>query len=162
MISPPDERALRAGDVLMPDTGTLFDGYFCDFYRNFAIGHADDASRRAYDTLWRATEAGYAAARPGASSADLFRAMRAIIVADGYEAGNVGRFGHALGMQLTEWPSNTASDETVLEAGMVMTLEPGAAIGAGRTMVHEENLVVRAGGAPEWLSRRAPPELPVI
>lgn len=64
-------------------------------------------------------------------------------------------------MQVTEWPSNTADDQTVLEEGMVLTLEPGLTWAPGRMMVHEENLVVRAEGA-ELLSRRAPAELPLI
>jgi Xaa-Pro aminopeptidase len=161
VITPPGSDPIAAGDILMMDTGALFDGYFCDFDRNWAIGHADDASRRAYDTLYRATDAGLAAAVPGATSADLFRAMRDVIVAEGYECGNVGRLGHGLGMQLTEWPSHAPHDETVLEPGMVLTLEPGLAIGPGRTMVHEENLVIGTDGA-ELLTRRAPPELPII
>jgi len=161
VISPPGARPLTDGDVLMLDTGTLFDGYFCDFDRNYAIGHADDDTRRAYDTLYRATDAGQAAARPGATSADLFRAMQRVIVGDGYQCGNVGRLGHGLGMQLTEWPSHTPADETVLQPGMVLTLEPGLALAPGRTMVHEENIVVRDGAA-QLLSRRAPPELPLI
>ena len=161
VIAPPGERPLADGDVLMMDTGTLFDGYFCDFDRNYAIGRTDDDTQRAYDTLYRATDAGWRAARPGATSADLFRAMQAVIVGDGYACGNVGRLGHGLGMQLTEWPSHTASDETVLQRGMVLTLEPGLGIAPGRTMVHEENIVVRDGEA-ELLSRRAPRELPVL
>ncbi len=161
IITPPGEKPLADGDILMMDTGALFDGYFCDFDRNWAIGRADDDSRRAYDTLYRATDAGQAAARPGATCADLFGAMRDVIVADGYECGNVGRLGHGLGMQLTEWPSHTPDDRTVLQPGMVLTLEPGLGIGPGRGMVHEENVVIREDGA-ELLSRRAPPELPVI
>lgn len=161
VISPPGERPLTQGDVLMLDTGTQFDGYFCDFDRNYAIGHADAAARRAHETLYRATDAGLAAARPGATSADLFHAMRAVIVADGYARGSVGRLGHGLGMQLTEWPSHTATDRTVLQPGMVLTLEPGLEITPGRGQVHEENIVIRADGA-ELLSRRAPRELPVI
>ena len=46
-------------------------------------------------------------------------------------------------------------------AGMVLTLEPGLEIAPGRGMVHEENLVVREDG-PQLLSRRAPPELPIV
>ncbi|MGB3177701.1 MAG: Xaa-Pro peptidase family protein, partial [Albidovulum sp.] len=65
VISPPSRRPLQAGDVLMLDTGSTWDGYFCDFDRNWAIGRADDLARRAYDVLWRATEAGIAAAKPG-------------------------------------------------------------------------------------------------
>ena len=76
-------------------------------------------------------------------------------------AGDVGRLGHGLGMRLTEWPSLIPDDDTVLEAGMVLTLEPGLEIAPGCMQVHEENIVVRADGA-EWLTRRAPEQLPVI
>ena len=62
--------------------------------------------------------------------------------------------GHGLGMQVTEWPSHTDSDHTVIEENMVLTLEPGLVWAPGKAMVHEENLVVRAAGA-ELLSRRA-------
>jgi Xaa-Pro aminopeptidase len=64
-------------------------------------------------------------------------------------------------MQLTVWPSHTPWDQTVLEPGMVLTLEPGMSFAPGKVMVHEENIVVRAEGA-ELLTRRAAPELPVI
>ena len=161
VISPPGETRLAPGDVLMLDTGAVHDGYYCDFDRNVAIGRVDSATRKAYATLYAATEAGLAACRPGATCADLFQAMRDVIARGGYPTGNVGRLGHGLGMQLTEWPSHTASDTTVLQPGMVLTLEPGLEIAPGRGMVHEENVVVREEG-PQLLSRRAPTELPVV
>ena len=161
IISPPTGRALRDGDVLILDTGCVFDGYFCDFDRNFAIGHAPEAARRAYEVAYKATEAGLAAVRPGATCADLFAAMQAVLEAGGALGNDVGRLGHGLGMQLTEWPSHTAWDCTVLQPGMVLTLEPGMTFAAGKVMVHEENIVVREDG-PELLTRRAAPELPVI
>ncbi len=161
VISPPSRRPLQAGDVLMMDTGATWDGYFCDFDRNFAIGRADDLSRRAHDVLWRATEAGIEAARPGVTCRELFEAMRKVTARMDPDGSGVGRFGHGLGMQLTEWPSLAAFDETVIEEGMVLTLEPSLGYGEGRVMVHEENIVVRSGGA-ELLTTRAAPELPVI
>ncbi len=45
VISPATERPLADGDVLMLDTGLVWDGYFCDFDRNFAIGHSEAESR---------------------------------------------------------------------------------------------------------------------
>lgn len=161
VIGPPTDRTLSAGDVLMLDTGTVFDGYFSDFDRNFAFGHADEASRVAYDVVYRATDAGLAAARPGATAADLWAAMAAVLDAGGSTGNAVGRLGHGLGTQLTELPSNMPSDKTIMRPGMVMTLEPGMTYGDGRVMVHEENLVIR-DGPPELLSRRAAPEIPVI
>ncbi len=161
VISPPSRRPLANGDILMLDTGAVWDGYYCDFDRNFAIGTADDASRRAYDVLWRATEAGIDAARTGATCRQLFQTMQAVIAELDDQGGDVGRLGHGLGMQLTEWPSHAAFDHTVLQENMVLTLEPSLSYGDGRIMVHEENIVVRKDG-PELLSERAPRDLPVI
>lgn len=161
VISPPGNRPLTKGDVLMIDTGTVYDGYFCDFDRNYAIGSADRASAHAYSTLFEATNAALDIARPGATSGDLFRAMQKIIVGNGYACGNVGRLGHGLGMHLTEWPSHTNTDETVLLPGMVLTLEPSLDINPGQGMVHEENFVLRENG-PQLLSRRAPEQLPEV
>ena len=161
VIKQPTDRILSAGDMMMLDTGAVFDGYFCDFDRNFAFGHASDDMRRAYDVAYAATDAGIAMARPGNTTADLFRAMVDVMVARGFSDGNVGRLGHGLGMQLTEWPSISPHDHTVLEPGMVMTIEPGISYGAGLVMLHEENIVIRDSGA-EMLTRRAMPTLPVI
>ena len=145
----------------MLDTGCCWDGYFCDFDRNWAIGHAGDAAKRAHDVLWRATEAGIAAARPGATARDLFLAMSAVIAELDKSGGDIGRLGHGLGMQLTEQPSHAAFDETELAENMVLTLEPSLSYGDGLMMVHEENIVVTPQGG-RLLTERAPRELPVI
>jgi Xaa-Pro dipeptidase len=65
IISPPSPRGARAGDILMLDTGSVFDGYFCDFDRNFAFGPVSSAAERAYAALLDATQAGLEATRPG-------------------------------------------------------------------------------------------------
>jgi Xaa-Pro aminopeptidase len=161
IIMGPTDRLLQAGDILIIDTGATFDGYFCDFDRNFAFGPPDDAARRAHAAAYAATEAGFAVARPGATTSDIWAAMWAPLEAAGALGNDVGRLGHGLGMQLTEWPSNMPGDDTPLEPGMVLTLEPGMAFAPGKLMVHEENIVIREDGA-EWLTRRAPPEMPVI
>ncbi|MEC8564579.1 MAG: M24 family metallopeptidase, partial [Pseudomonadota bacterium] len=75
--------------------------------------------------------------------------------------GEVGRLGHGLGMQLTEWPSHAPFDNTVLRENMVITLEPSLGYGDGMIMVHEENIVV-GDGPPRLLSARAPRDLPII
>ena len=157
VISPASEAPLRAGDVLMLDTGAVWDGYFCDYDRNFAIGRAVPGAERAWAQLLEAVEAGRAAARPGARACDLWRVMAEVTGAG--EA--AGRLGHGLGMQLTEGLSLSAVDRTVLEPGMVITLEPGIETAPGRIMVHEENIVIREG-APEILSPWATGALPVL
>lgn len=161
VISPPSRRPLQDGDVLMLDTGSTWDGYFCDFDRNWAIGHATSQAEKAYDVLWRATEAGIAAARPGATCRDLFHAMAGVLAEIDTSGGDIGRLGHGLGMQLTEQPSIAAFETTQLVENMVLTIEPSVSCGADKMMVHEENIVIRDGAA-QLLSTRAPRELPVV
>ncbi len=87
--------------------------------------------------------------------------MMSVISEIAPDGGDVGRLGHGLGMQLTEWPSHALFDETVLEENMVITLEPSLSYGDGLIMVHEENIVIR-DGEPLLLSKRAERDLPVI
>ncbi|APZ51498.1 M24 family metallopeptidase [Salipiger abyssi] len=154
VISPATDAPLRQGDVLMLDTGLVRDGYFCDFDRNFSIGPASPALREAHAALIAATQAGFAAARPGARVCDLYHAMAAV-TGGGVES---GRLGHGLGMQLTEPPSLIPADDTVLAPGMVLTLEPLISMGQGRILVHEENIVITEQCA-RWLSPVAGPEI---
>lgn len=150
VISPATDTPLENGDVLMLDTGLVRDGYFCDFDRNFSVGPPGTAVQDGHTRLIDATYAAFDAARPGAVVSDLFHAMNPIANPGG-DIMEAGRLGHGLGMQLTEWPSVIPADHTPLVPGMVLTLEPSVALGGGKIMVHEENIVIRDTGA-EWLS----------
>ena len=93
--------------------------------------------------------------------ADVWRAMWKVLESGGALGNSIGRMGHGLGMQLTEWPSVKEDDLTVLTPGAVITLEPGMEFAPDRQLVHEENIVITEDGA-EYLTRRAPAEMPVI
>ena len=162
IIAGPAETRQTDGQIMFIDTGLQFDAYFCDFDRNFAFGHIDDEAQRAHEVVWNATQAGIDAARPGITAGDLWAAQQRVLSAAGANSGNdVGRSGHGLGLHLTEPPSNMPGDNTVLEAGMIMTIEPGFEYAPGKTIVHEENLLITGDGC-ELLTRRAPREMPVI
>ena len=156
IIGPPSTRKLTTGDVLILDSGCTRDGYYCDFDRNYSVGVPSQRVANAHHVVWDATEAGLTSVRPGETCQSVFNAMNSVMAPHATEsaAGDVGRLGHGLGMQLTETPSFTAHDETLLETGMVLTLEPGYCYGDGHVMVHEENLVVTDTGY-ELLSVRA-------
>jgi Xaa-Pro aminopeptidase len=162
----PTDRPLAAGDLLIIDVGVTWRGYFCDFDRNFALGHAPPEMREAYARVFAATEAGLAAVRPGRTAAEVWRAMASVVDPGGRADTPVGRMGHGLGLDLTEPPSLAPDDHTRLEPDMVITLEPSLALpGTGglarRLMVHEENVVVTSTGC-ELLTRRAPAELSIV
>ncbi len=148
VISPATNAPLEEGCVLMLDTGAVWDGYFCDFDRNFSIGAPSDDVQSAHARLIDATHAGFEAARPGATPAEVYAAMNLILT--GGDTAVKGRLGHGLGMQLTEPPSLIPADHTPLVPGMVLTLEPVVETQTG-IMVHEENIVVTEDGA-DWLT----------
>ena len=157
VISPPDGTPLADGDVLMLDTGSTLQGYFCDFDRNFAVGKALPEAQAAHTKLWDVTQAGFEAAKAGVTCSELFATMSKVLGG----ASDIGRIGHGLGMQLTEWPSIAAHDDTVLQAGMVMTLEPSLMIDDNRMMVVEENILI-TDGAAQMLTTRVGQEMVVI
>ena len=162
IIAPPVPKALATGDVLMFDTGCVWDGYFSDFDRNFSIGSASAEAQDAHKKLFDATEAALSILRPGITAADLFASMDDILrpnQSSGQD--NVGRYGHGLGIQLTETPSHTVWDSTEITAGMALTIEPSVSYGDGFMMVAEENLLVHEGHV-ELLTMRAPRDLPII
>ncbi len=161
IVCGPHDRPIASGDILFIDTGSTFDGYFCDFDRNYAVGQVSDEAKRVHEALWLATEAGIAAAVPGAKTDDVWRAMAKIIEDAGAIGNNVGRLGHGLGMQLTEPPSHRLGDGTEIVENMVLTIEPGMEYAPGKMIVHEENIAVTRDG-PRLLTKRAPRELPVI
>ena len=155
----PVARTIQAGDVLALDTGSVIDGYFCDYDRNFSIGAPAPEVERAYASLHRTVDAGIAAARPGVTASSVWRAMADVLAKAGVEPGSIGRMGHGLGMALTEPPSIHPADETVLAEGMALAIEPGLFYATGdgrdRLMVHEENIVLNDGGN-RLITRRAP------
>ena len=161
IIMGPTESVLENGHVLIIDTGSTFDGYFCDFDRNFAFGNLPEETRRAYETVYRATDVGIESARPGKTTTDVWQAMWSVLEKGGALGNSVGRMGHGLGMELTEWPSVMPGDDTLLEPGMVLTIEPGMSFAPGKEMVHEENILITEEGA-RILTRRAPAEMPII
>jgi Xaa-Pro aminopeptidase len=160
VISPASDVALKIDDVLMLDTGLVWDGYFCDFDRNFAVGAPSRQVQIAHGQLIQATQLAFDMARPGATMADLFHAMNDVVNPK-KSGSDTGRLGHGLGMQLTEWPSIIPADHTPLQAGMVITLEPGIALSDNKMLVHEENIVI-TDDAPRFLSNFRPETIQVI
>src|SRR5258708_38659721 len=61
----PSDRRLQAGELLLFDFGTTFDGYPADITRVFAVGSLDDELRKGYDTVLAANESGIRSVRPG-------------------------------------------------------------------------------------------------
>ena len=155
IIYEPTNRVLKSGDILFVDTGSTYDGYFCDFDRNYSIGKASKIVNDIYEILWVATQNAIEAATPGLFLSDLWKLMANSLNKYLPNNFNKGRFGHSFGLQLTEPPSITFNNNMKLEPKMVLTLEPSIEFTPGKMLVHEENIVIRENGA-ELLTSRAP------
>ena len=161
IICDPSRKKITNGDILIIDTGSTFDGYFCDFDRNYGFGKISTASKDAYNVLWEATEKGLEQAIPGSTCQDVSNAMLSILQKAGSTSNNVGRMGHGLGLQLTEPPSIMPNDTTILKENMIVTIEPCFEYTPGKMLVHEENILITKNGF-ERLSSRTPKTIPTI
>ena len=161
IIGNPTHKLISSGDFLFIDTGATYDGYFCDFDRNFTIGTVSDELKRTNEILWHATEEGIKSLVPGAKTQDVWKKINKKIEDFGFMVKGEGRYGHGVGLQLTEPPSISSFDNTIIQENMVLTIEPSMEYKPGKIIVHEENIFVSKDG-PILLTKRAPKELPLI
>ncbi len=154
------DRPLGQGDLLWMDGGCVFRGYWSDFSRMAAIGRASEQQRARYRAVRTLTHACLREARPGVRILDLMRRAAAEFEEAGLPLSSPSRIGHGIGLDITEPPSINMADQTVIQPGMVLTMEPSSAAESGMFQT-EENFVITAGGA-ELLSEPAPEELPAV
>jgi Xaa-Pro aminopeptidase len=137
----PSPDPIPANTLVTVDLGCVADGYCSDCTRTFAVGTPSDELLEIYRITAEAQLAGLDAVRSGASGRSVDAAARAIID----QAGHADHFGHGLGhgvgLQVHEGPRLARPSEDVLEAGMVVTVEPGIYLpGVGGVRI--EDLVV--------------------
>ena len=160
IICNPSEKKIGDGDILIIDTGSTLNGYYCDFDRNFGFGNINQKSLDAYNKLWNATEKTLEIIKPGISCKEVYESLSKNLFSSNVKS-SVGRMGHGFGLQLTEPPSIMIDDNTILEKNMILALEPSIEIENNLMLVHEENILITQNGN-RLLTSRTPKELPVI
>jgi len=134
------DRRLEPGDGVTIDLGGRLHGYASDITRVAHVGPPSSRYEHVRDTVERAVQAGLAAVRPGARCADVDRAARSVIDAEGLGEYFIHRTGHGLGLSGHEPPSIMAGEERELVPGMVFSVEPGVYI-PGELGVRLEEIV---------------------
>ena len=135
----PSQKKLEAGDFLTMDFGCIYEGYCSDMTRTVVIGKADDEMKKVYNTVLKAQTEAIAAVKAGLVCKDVDKIARDIIAAEGYGQYFGHGLGHSVGLYIHESPALNTRDETVLEAGMIETVEPGIYI-PGRWGVRIEDM----------------------
>lgn len=145
------ETQLKDGDAVLIDTGARIHGYPSDMTRVGFLGSAPEGFGQIHSILDRAVAAAIKAARPGARASDVDKAARDVITAAGYGPNFLHRTGHGLGIDIHEPPYITATADTVLEDGMVFSIEPGIYL-QGQYGLRLEDIVIIRNGQAEILS----------
>lgn len=138
----PRIRQIQDGDFVMIDMGSTIGGYASDMTRTLAVGHITEDQRSVYETVLEAQTAALACIRPGVRCRDVDAAARQVIARSPFREYCFGHgLGHSLGLEIHENPRFNPTDDTLLQPGMVMTVEPGIYI-PGRFGVRIEDMVV--------------------
>jgi Xaa-Pro aminopeptidase len=140
-------RTIVAGDTVIIDVGALVDGYHSDMTRSYVIGDPTAEQRDVYGLVARAQEAGIAALRPGISAREVDAACRSVFEAAGYGDWYLHGTGHGVGLQIHESPFHSPTSDEIIEAGNVVTIEPGLYRGGFGGFRIEDLLVVTESGS---------------
>lgn len=144
----PGSRLIEAGDPVVIDFGATFEGYRSDMTRTFLVGGKPKGNlAEIFDLVTRSQAAGVAAVRPGVTTGSIDAVCRDLIEAGGMAERFEHSTGHGVGLDIHEAPWVAAKATTILEPGVVVTVEPGVYVaGIGGVRI-EDTLVVTADGA---------------
>lgn len=142
---------LQADQAIVMEIGGGMDGYSSDITRMAILGDAPEGYAEVHAIVDAAVEAALAAARPGVPARAVDAAARGVIAESGYGAYFLHRTGHGMGVEVHEPPYLTGASETLLEEGMVFSIEPGIYLPDRFGIRLEEIVILRADG-PEILS----------
>jgi len=139
------------GDLVLLDAGVKYNRYCSDRTRvaqlqenfNFKIKQTFSSKKmqKVYDTVLKAHDKAIAKARVGMKASDIDKIARDIIAKAGFEKQFVHSTGHGVGLDIHEMPYISSKSETIIEEGMVFTIEPGIYL-EGEFGVRIEDMVV--------------------
>ncbi len=124
----PGDRPLAAGEPIVIDMGARLGGYHADLTRTVWIGDADDRLGEVYGVVLAAQQAALGVLCAGVTGKDADAAARAVVVAAGFGDYFTHGLGHGVGLRIHEAPTSSETSEDVLQAGQVLTVEPGVYI----------------------------------
>ena len=142
----PGDRRLEDGDLVVMDFGARARGYCSDMTRTVAVGHATERTRAIFDAVRAANETVEAMLRPGVTGRAAHERAEYVLAEHGF-AGKMGHgLGHGVGIDIHELPVLSPRNEAPLEAGNVVTVEPGVYLSGEAGCRLEDFGVVTADG----------------
>lgn len=140
------DKIIKTGELVTLDFGAYYKGYCSDITRTVAVGKPSSELEKIYNTVLEAQLRGMKGIKPGLTGKEADALTRDYITEQGYGEYFGHSTGHGLGMEVHEGPGLSMKSDTVLEPGMVVTVEPGIYIsGVGGTRIEDDTVITENG-----------------
>ena len=144
----PSERRIEPGELIVVDFGATVEGYRSDMTRTLCVGETRSKElRQVVDAVIAAQRAGVSALRPGVKGSEVDAACRESLASAGFADSFSHGTGHGVGLEIHEAPAVSQESTDILEAGAVVTVEPGVYLYPTGGARIEDTLVVTATGS---------------
>ncbi|MCQ2373683.1 MAG: aminopeptidase P family protein [Phascolarctobacterium sp.] len=142
-------KKVEMGELITFDFGAVYKGYHADITRTVMLGMANSWQREIYSLVESAQLRGLKAAKVGMTGKELDEIVRQVIVDCGYGDNFIHGLGHGVGLEIHEMPNINKRGATVLEKGMVFSIEPGIYIpGKGGVRIEDSVVLTDEGAKP--------------
>ncbi|MCX7925052.1 MAG: Xaa-Pro peptidase family protein [Fimbriimonadales bacterium] len=142
----PTERRLQKGDFVTVDFGAKLNGYCSDLTRTVVIGKASPEQRKLYNAVLEALQRSIEAIKPGKRGKQIDARARKVLEKHGLADYFGHGLGHSLGILVHDGSGLSFRDKKPLEAGMVLTVEPGVYVpGFGGVRIEQDVVVTETG-----------------
>ncbi|OLN23333.1 Xaa-Pro dipeptidase [Domibacillus antri] len=140
------DKKIESGDFVTLDFGALYKGYASDITRTVAVGEPSEQLKEIFEIVLEAQMAGVEQIKPGMTGKEADAVTRDIITSKGYGGAFGHSTGHGLGLEVHESPTLSIRNDKPLEAGMVVTVEPGIYLpGIGGVRIEDDILLTDGG-----------------
>ncbi len=142
----PGDRRLKSNEYVLFDLGVIYQHYCSDMTRTIKFGEPSKEAQEIYNIVLEAETSAIQAIKPGIPLKDIDHIARNIISEKGYGEYFPHRLGHGLGLQEHEYQDVSSTNSNLLEAGMVITIEPGIYVpGVAGVRIEDDILVTNEG-----------------
>jgi Xaa-Pro aminopeptidase len=140
------DKVIETGELVTLDFGAYYKGYCSDITRTVAIGNVSDELKEIYQIVYDAQMLGMKGIKPGMTGKEADALTRDYIASKGYGDYFGHSTGHGIGLDVHEGPALSVKSDTVLEPGMLVTVEPGIYVsGLGGVRIEDDALITKDG-----------------
>lgn len=140
------DKVIKAGELVTLDFGAYYKGYCSDMTRTVGVGEISDVLKSIYDIVLQSQLLGMNGIKAGMTGKQADALTRDYITAKGYGEYFGHSTGHGIGLDIHEGPALSVKSDTLLEPGMVVTVEPGIYLeGVGGVRIEDDIVITKDG-----------------